>query len=159
MSPAKASLFATFGILAGPTLGPTFAQDAMVDLPDVANMSVEQIIELRVLTMRSNGRTLRGANTLSGAEAVAAGEQIRRNAITLKVLFPEGSNTGDSNAMDLIWQDWDDFVPILDSLEADANAMIEAAEAGDPDTYVAAVRQVGRNCGTCHDTYRAEMRN
>lgn len=153
----KLSVFVVCGMLGGLALMPSLAQDAMMEPLDVASMSMEEIIALRVDTMRSNGRTLRGAHLLSGAEAVAAGEQVLHNAMTLKQLFPEGSNTGESNALDLIWEDPADFLAILDSLEADANAMIAAAQSGDPDAYVAAVRRVGMNCGTCHDTYRAEI--
>jgi len=157
MPRGRTSMLIVCGLVAGLALVPAVADDAMTGPPDVASMTVDEIIALRVQTMRSNGRTLRGANALSGAEAIAAAEQVRNNAQTLHLLFPEGSNTGDSHALDLIWQDWDSFVAILDSLEADASAMIEAAEAGDPDAYVAALRKVGMNCGTCHDTYRAEM--
>jgi len=147
MPRGRTSMVIVCGLVAGLALVPAVADDAMTGPPDVASMTVDEIIALRVQTMRSNGRTLRGANALSGAEAIAAAEQVRNNAQTLHLLFPEGSNTGD----------WDSFVAILDSLEADASAMIEAAEAGDPDAYVAALRKVGMNCGTCHDTYRAEM--
>ncbi|MEX0627767.1 MAG: cytochrome c [Cucumibacter sp.] len=130
---------------------------AQVSLPDVASMSVEQIIALRIETMRSNGSTLRGANALSGEAAIAAGRQALANATLLKLLFPEGANTGESNALANIWTDWDNFIAILDKYETDARAMIAAAEAGDNAAYLAALQAVGGDCGTCHTTYRAPL--
>lgn len=132
------------------------AQDDMM-MPDVSTLSVDEIVELRVDTMRSNGRTMRGANELSGAEAVAVGNQIADNARLLKLLFPEGSNPEGSNALDNIWTDWDNFIAILDKLEADAMATAAAAESGDQEAYLASLQAVGGNCGTCHGTYRAAM--
>jgi cytochrome c556 len=155
---ARVVMVVICGLLAGLAPMPAAADDATPP-PEIAAMTADEIVALRVQTMRSNGRTLRGANTLSGAEAVAAAEQVRDNAHTLHFLFPEGSNTGDSNALGLIWQDWDNFLAILDNFEADAGAMLEAAQSGDQDSYVAAVRRVGMNCGTCHQTYRAELQN
>lgn len=122
---------------------------------DVASMTAEEIVSLRVETMRLNGATMRGADALTGAEAIATGEQLLANARLLKLLFPEGSNPGNSNALDLIWSDWDNFIAILDKLEMDAQAMVSAAQAGDQAAYVAAVTEAGSNCNTCHSTYRA----
>ena len=135
-----------------------FAGAALAQVtPDVGSMSPEEIVALRVDTMRLNGATMRGANTFSGAEAVAAGEQLLANARLLKLLFPEGSNPGNSHAQDLIWTDWDNFIAILDKLEADAQAMVSAAQAGDQAAYVAAVSEAGSNCNTCHSSYRAPL--
>jgi cytochrome c556 len=106
--------------------------------------------------MRSNGGTMRNAGSLCGDEAIAAGKQIEHNAQLLKLLFPEGSNNGDSKALDLIWSDWDNFIAILDKLEADGAAMATAGEAGDAEAYLAAVQAAGSNCGTCHGTYRGQ---
>jgi len=143
-------------IVAGLFATATTAQDAMMmtEMPDVSSMSVAEIIALRQATMRSNGATIRGANELTGADAVAAANQIVSNARTLKLLFPEGANVGDSRALDLIWQDWDNFIANLDKLEADALAAAAAAEAGDQDAFVTAIGETGSNCGNCHGTYR-----
>jgi cytochrome c556 len=124
---------------------------------DIGSMTAEEVVSLRVETMRLNGATMRGADALTGAEAIATGEQLLANARLLKLLFPEGSNRGNSNALDLIWSDWDNFIAILDKLEMDAQAMVSAAQAGDQTAYLAAVTEAGSNCNTCHSTYRAPL--
>ncbi|WP_051332757.1 c-type cytochrome [Cucumibacter marinus] len=132
------------------------AQDDMMTMPDVSAMSVDEIIELRQDTMKSNGGTMRGAGALSGDEAIAAGKQLQYNSQLLMELFPEGSNTGDSKALDNIWTDNEAFMAILTDFETHAGEMIAAAEAGDADAYAAAVKAVGGQCGMCHGTYRAK---
>ncbi|TDQ63717.1 cytochrome c556 [Maritalea mobilis] len=64
-------------------------------------------------------------------------------AAKLKMLFPEGSTSADSEATDLIWQEWDEFVAIFDKLEADSMAGADA-------------RTLGGSCKECHDKYREQ---
>ena len=62
-------------------------------------------------------------------------------AVELKMLFPEGSTSATSRADPKIWLEWDNFVGILDKLEADATAG-------------AAIPVLGGSCKSCHDDYR-----
>lgn len=152
----RIATFAAAGLLAAASVSATVvAEDEMMDMPDVSMMSVDEIIDLRVDTMRSNGMTMRGAGGLSGDEAVAAAETLKHNAQLLKLLFPEGSGEG-TKALDNIWTDWDNFVAILDGMEENAMAMADAAAAGDADAYGAAMQAIGGACGMCHSTYRAQ---
>lgn len=74
-------------------------------------------------------------------------------------LFPEGTakpdRTGKTRALPAIWEDMAGFRAANDAFaEAAANL---AAEAGNgADALKAAVQQLGKSCGNCHDDYRAD---
>lgn len=89
------------------------------------------VIAERQQAMKDMGRALKSGNPGDVAPLAAK----------LKLLFPEGSTSAESEASDLIWQEWDQFVAILDKLEADSLAGGDA-------------RTLGGSCKACHDKYR-----
>ena len=143
----KISVLALAG-LACLGIGVSVAQDAA--------LSPEQAVEQRQALMKENGGTLRNAGGLSGAEAVAAAQTLLDNYNEIPALFPEGSITGDSKALPVIWEQWDGFVAIVDKGKEAATQAVAAAEAGDATAYGAALKALGATCGECHSTYRAE---
>ena len=137
----------TLGLAAG-----GMAQD--VD-PAIAGYTPEQAVEARQAAMKENGGTLKAAGALSGADAVAAADTLIKNFTNLPHLFPENSIVGDSKALPVIWESFDDFTGrFATGLEA-AKAMKVAAEAGDAAAYGASMKTIGGLCGQCHETYRA----
>ena len=144
-----------FALIAGLS-AVTVAQDtpAFVVDPAIATMTPEQVVEARQAAMMSNGRTLRNAGTLTGAEAVAAATTVLQNFTNLPHLFPEGSIVGDSKALPIIWEQKDDFAAIFAKAGAAAAAMLVAAQAGDTTAYAAAIQTIGGTCNECHDTYQ-----
>ena len=71
--------------------------------------------------------------------------------------FPEGSLEGaETDALPVIWEDWDDFTVAADALETASEDLVAAAEGGDMTAIAAAFGEVGRTCRSCHDTFRAE---
>jgi cytochrome c556 len=131
-------------------MGLTNAQDA------VAPETAEEAVELRSETMRSNGRTLRGAADLTGDEAVAAMQTMKTNFTNIPIYFPEGSIVGESAALPAIWEDWDTFTAIAQAGADAADAAILAAEAGDAAGYAEAVGAVSATCNQCHQQFRAD---
>ena len=70
-------------------------------------------------------------------------------------LFPESSKTGgDTAALPAIWTGMDDFKAKFAKFNADA----KAAQGGvkDLDSFKSAFGTVTKNCGGCHETYRAK---
>ena len=55
----------------------------------------------------------------------------------LKALFPEGSNAPPSEALDTIWEDWNEFAALADALAASAEGMKRAADNGIGESAVA----------------------
>ena len=104
-----------------------------------------------------------------------AGKIANSGGDTLTSLFPEGSIDPAGEALPAIWEDWERFSTLAGNLEEAANALAAAADtppgppsAGPPDATAgdseeapemdagAALFQVGRSCGACHDDFRKE---
>ena len=143
--------------LAATALAATFVAGAIAqDTPDFASMSPEELVEARQAAMKEDGGILRGAGNLSGAEATAAADTLIRNFTNFPAMFREGSIVGDSKALPVIWEKWDEFTAIFATAQKAATDMKVAAEAGDTAAYAAALEGIGATCGQCHQTYRSK---
>ena len=78
-----------------------------------------------------------------------------KNYANFKVMFPEGSAVGNSEALPAIWENKDAFLAIFDKGITAAQEMKAAAEAGNADAYGAALKALGGTCGECHQQFRA----
>ena len=71
----------------------------------------------------------------------------------MKPLFPDSSKTGgDTAALPAIWENKADFDAKMVKFSTDAKA--QDANVKDLDSFKAAMGEVGKNCGGCHNTYR-----
>ncbi|MET0280453.1 MAG: cytochrome c [Steroidobacteraceae bacterium] len=61
-----------------------------------------------------------------------------------------------STAMDNIWTSQADFKTKSDALVTAAGNLAEAAKGGDKATTLKAAAEVGKACGSCHDSFRAK---
>ncbi len=118
--------------------------------------TAEEAVEMRQAVMKENGGVLRSARGLSGTEAVTAMTTLRDNFSHVPDLFPEDSIVGDTKALPAIWEDWEGFVAIANASETAAADALAAAEAGDADSYAAALQSLMGTCGQCHQQFRAE---
>jgi cytochrome c556 len=70
-------------------------------------------------------------------------------------LFPDNSKTGgDTAALPAIWENKADFNAKFAKFGADAKAAASAVK--DVDSFKAAFPGLTKNCGGCHETYRAK---
>ena len=68
--------------------------------------------------------------------------------------FPEGSNPKPSEALDLIWEEYDRFSSLgRDSTNA-TTALLRAANEGDDVLAREAFSELAASCKACHDDYR-----
>ncbi|MEO7387311.1 MAG: cytochrome c [Gammaproteobacteria bacterium] len=72
----------------------------------------------------------------------------------VKVLFPAGTDTGDTDALPLIWKEQDQFKKLVTDLETSSAKLRDAAAANDKAGTMAAFKAVGEACKGCHDRYR-----
>lgn len=70
----------------------------------------------------------------------------------MPALFPDNSKSGDTAALPAVWENKSDFTAKFSKLGADSKAA--AAQVKDLDSFKAAMGEVGKNCGGCHQTYR-----
>jgi cytochrome c556 len=76
----------------------------------------------------------------------------------LKVLFPAGTGTGDTDALPLIWQEQERFAQLVTDSEKATGELRDAVAAGDKATTMKAFKAVGDSCKSCHDRYRKEQK-
>lgn len=73
----------------------------------------------------------------------------------MPTLFPDNSKTGgETAALPAIWEKVDEFKAKFAKLGADAKAALASVK--DLDSFKAAFTAVTKNCGGCHETYRAK---
>ena len=70
--------------------------------------------------------------------------------------FPAGSDSAPSEAAPAIWSDFSGFSRAAENYTLSAEQLIAASIEGDKEAVLAAIRQVGQSCKSCHATYRLE---
>jgi cytochrome c556 len=101
------------------------------------------------------GKFMKGEEPFDLAKAQAIFAQYQKTSAEAKALFPENSKTGgDTAALPAVWEKKADFETKLAKLGADAKDA--AAKVKDLDTFKVAYPEVMKNCGGCHETYRAK---
>jgi cytochrome c556 len=116
-------------------------------------------IAARKAVMKENGAQSRIATEMIQGKRpfdLAAAKKVfatfQEAASKMPALFPDNSKTGDTRALPVIWEKRADFNAALAKLGADAKAVADKVK--DVDSLKAAMGDVGKNCGGCHNTYR-----
>lgn len=135
-----------------------------IGLTTVNAQSPEELVEQRQDHMMVFGNAMR----VTGAyvrEDAATIEEVQEAVMPAAALapdilswFPEGTEVGvgDSRALPIIWEQWDDFTEVANAASQAIVNFEEVVALGDPANIAAAMGQAGQTCGACHDTYRAE---
>ncbi len=105
--------------------------------------------QTRVSTQMSRGET---PFDLDKAKAVFATYQ--EAGTKFAALFPDTTKTGDTAALPAVWEKKADFDARAAKFAADAKEQGEKVK--DLDTLKVALGEVTKNCGGCHETYRAK---
>ena len=120
----------------------------------------DAITQRRAL-MKANGATLKSVvGMLKGAPfdlaaVKAALQNYGEAAAKAPALFPDDSKTGDTNALPAIWDNKSDFNARFQKLASDVDAASKAIV--DEASFKATMPGVLKNCGGCHETYRAKL--
>ncbi|MEM1261345.1 MAG: cytochrome c [Pseudomonadota bacterium] len=130
-----------------------------------AQSAAERAVDTRqsVLTvmgwnMAPLGAMARGKMDFDQAVVAQNAERIAWMATMLSDAFAmdtRGSGA-ESNALDGIWEDPEDFAEKVAASEAAAKALVEAAAGDDVGAMRQAIGGLGRTCGGCHDAYKAD---
>jgi len=73
----------------------------------------------------------------------------------MPVLFPDDSKTGDTHALPAIWENKADFDARFKKLGEDAKAALDKVK--DEASFKAIMPNFFKNCGGCHEKYRAKL--
>jgi cytochrome c556 len=89
---------------------------------------------------------------------------VARNAAFLDALskmpwdgFTEGTKGEKSRALPVIWSDAAKFKQAQDQFQAAVTALVTASKGGDEAKVKAAIGDVGKACGSCHDNFREKQ--
>ncbi|MCA0023609.1 MULTISPECIES: cytochrome c [unclassified Mesorhizobium] len=102
-------------------------------------------------------KVVKGEEPFDAAAVLTALQALQANAekFDADVLFPAGSDTGDTTAAPKIWQDMAGFKATEDKYLADVKAAVAAAPA-DVESLKTQIGVIGTDCGTCHKGYRVK---
>jgi cytochrome c556 len=111
--------------------------------------------------MNVNGASMGAINDVlkfklpGGTEHIVAhAETIHRESQLIAEAFQTEVVTGESRALPVIWQQWDQFVAAADNLGQASAKLAEVAKGGDQGAIMAEVKVVGQACSNCHNTFR-----
>lgn len=123
----------------------------------------EPIADRKAL-MKANGAAMgslspfvKGEQAYDAAAVLAALTKLSEDAqkMDVEVLWPVGTETGDTTSSPKIWEDKAAFQAAVDKFKADTAAAVAAAPA-DVDALKVQFGAIGSNCGTCHQAFRVK---
>jgi cytochrome c556 len=128
-----------------------------------AGSEPEDIIKYRRNVMKANGAHMAAAGAiLQGkvgeyrkhlGEHVRAIQEINRD---VAALFPKGSDFGETEALDGVWQKRAEFEKRAKDANQKAAALGKALAAGDSKAQLAAFKELADSCKACHKDFRKE---
>lgn len=69
-------------------------------------------------------------------------------------MFPEGSDFGETNAKDAVWEQPEKFKKAAKESEDAAAAFAKVVDSGDKGKSIAAFKELGKTCKACHKPFR-----
>ena len=128
----------------------------------VAMAAGADAIKERRALMKANGEAtkpivpmMKGQAPFDLATVQAALKAYLNAAQKMPGLFPEDSKTGDTNALPAIWDNKADLEARFKKLADDATADLAAIT--DEASFKATMPAIYKNCGGCHEKYRAKQ--
>ena len=120
----------------------------------------EEQIQKRRLLMESNNDAVVKAITKAAKERNFAEIQVKVKGIMDNMdqvldLFPKGSLSEKSRAKPEIWEKWDEFSRQPAIVKKAAQALADAAKAGDEAEVNTKLKALGDACANCHKNFRA----
>ena len=74
-------------------------------------------------------------------------------------VFPEGSDFGDTRALEDIWKKPKEFQKVLEAFKAESAKLVKIADGGDVKAFTDQFKALGKNaCGTCHKAFREKTK-
>ncbi len=125
----------------------------------------EEVMEMRSKTMKSLGRSMRTLRDFArgrkeASEAAMAASDIEKKSADIPGLFPIGTGLDEfpnSEAKEVIWEEWEEFTAASERLTQTAAAMVAAIESADQGRIKSAFGNLGKKgCGGCHNRFREE---
>ena len=131
-------------------------------LAAMAHSGATGIVKTRMEAMKSVasdmklvGSMIKGDTALDGPVVMRAAQSIAEHARAIPDQFPEGSTEKPSEAMPVIWSQWDRFVALADDMATQADQLASVAGSSSDATAIkAAFGDLSRTCSACHEDFR-----
>jgi cytochrome c556 len=146
------SLIAVAGLVGALAVGPAIVASAAGEDPIAERKENRKAV-------RDQFALIKAVVDKSGpaADVVAPSRKIVELEAAFVKLFPAGSDKGDTKALPIIWTDFKGFEAAGAGLSTQATKMADLGAGGkSADEIKAQYAEMGKACGTCHNTYRAK---
>jgi cytochrome c556 len=125
----------------------SFASDSPTDLREAGMKSMLKSVKAIKQAIDKNG---------DKNDIATAAQTIVDVSAQIPGWFPKEAGKGEAAKPD-IWDHWDQFTADAKSLNDQAAKMVAAAKAGqDMNALNGQFQEIGKACGTCHDSFRAK---
>ncbi|UYN95463.1 MAG: cytochrome c [Enhydrobacter sp.] len=103
-------------------------------------------------------RAIKGIIDAKGnvAPVVQHAAKLKELELAFVKMFPAGSDKGETKALPVIWTNRAGFDAASKAADAAYDKLAVAAGSGDLAAVTAAYAEVGKQCGACHNTFRAK---
>lgn len=132
-------------------------------LASTAVVAQQDPIAVRKGLMKANGRNagvivkmVKGEEAYDAAKVKAAFDQWDETASKFGALFPDSSKDGDTRALSAVWSERAKFDAAIVNFKKDVDDNRAKAMSG-IDGLKVALGAVGKNCGSCHQDFRASQ--
>ena len=106
-------------------------------------------------SMKTIAAMVKGDAKFSGEVVQASAAVIAGHAKHMPHMFPEGSLDKPTEALPVIWTQWDRFTGIAKKLNSDALALAEVGKtASSARDILPQLGEVGKSCKACHKDFR-----
>lgn len=128
--------------------------------PVLAEPEPEDVIKYRRAVMKAQGGYMGAISQVVKGKVDYSGHLLEHalglHALSKHVaeIFPEGSDFGETNALDAVWERPEDFKQAAKKSEEATAALVKAVETRDPNAIKARFGDVGKSCKGCHKDFR-----
>lgn len=136
-----------YGLALALTAGAALAHSGVKNKAVMARM--DAMAEIGAQT-KIIGEMAKGAASFDGKKVAQALERIEARAAETPELFKAQETDPKSEALPVVWQEFDRFVALSDDLEQTAGAIVVKT----PSDLGAALGQLGAACKACHSRFR-----
>lgn len=128
-------------------------------------MTVKEQIEARQGQLKKVGKSFKAisdqlkSDSPDVAAIQAAAASVPEDTTGMADWFPEGTGPEsgvETDALPIIWEEKEDFLEKVSTMQEAAVALAAAAEGGDVAAIGAAFQETGGSCKACHDKYRLD---
>ena len=105
--------------------------------------------------MKTIGNMVKGAEKYDADQVANAAATIADHAEKIPEMFPDGSIEGPSEALPVIWQDWETFKTITNDMRQKARKLGDvASQSSDVKEIQPYFAALGKTCVACHEDFR-----